>query len=160
MIHKQQASGFYVWNDYIKGVPGLGVDSERINECVAYYHAQGFGGWFAHPNFGFRQDNLDFLTQTPTAKWLWFWDVALKNIDPLYELTKLESMGIHPKRPGIDFSRFPSLRIVVNHWMKADTGILQSAITRYHLWHFKPTSKSLPRQQNLWVNSGSGRCPS
>ena len=66
----------------------------------------------------------------------------VKNIDPLYELTKLESMGIHPKRPGIDFSRFPSLRFVVNHWMKADTGISQSAITKYHLWHFKPTSKS------------------
>ena len=82
MIHKQQASGFYVWNDHMKGVPGLGADSERIDECVAYYHAQGFGGWFAHPDFGFRQDDLDFLTRTPTARWLWFWDVASKTLTP------------------------------------------------------------------------------
>jgi hypothetical protein len=70
-------------------------------------------------------------------------------------------MGIHPKRPGIDFSRFPSLRAVVNHWIKKDTGISASTITDYDLWHFKPRSKSfegveMPKGvkelQLLWAN--------
>ncbi len=135
-------SGFYEWHDYVKRVPGLGVNSDRLDECVAYYHEQGFGGLFGNPTFGFKQDNLDFLARTKNAKWLWFWDIALRSIDGLYELTGLQNVGIHPKRPGIDFLRLPALRSAVNHWMKTDTGISASTITEYDLWHFKPTSKS------------------
>ena len=135
-------SGFYEWHDHVKGVPGLGVDSDRIDECVAYYHEHGFGGLFGNPTFGFNQDNLDFLTSTKDVKWLWFWDVALRNIEALYDLTELKYVGINPKRPGIDFSRFPTLRTVINDWIKADTGILASTVTEYNLWHYKPRSKS------------------
>ena len=142
MSIERKASGFYEWHDYVKGVPGVGVESRRIDKCVAYYHARGFRGLFGHHGFGFRQDNLDFLTQTPNAKWLWFWDVWLKNVDPIYGLTNLELVGINPKRPGIDFSRFPALRTAANHWLKADTGISASTITEYHLWHYKPRSKT------------------
>jgi hypothetical protein len=135
-------SGFYEWHDHIKGLPGLGIDSKRVDECLAYYQQHGFQGLFGHTSFGFDQDHLDFLTHTKNVKWLWFWDIVLKNIDPIYELTELENMGISPKRPGIDFSRLQSLRTVVNHWIKSDTGIAASTITEYDLWHYKPTSKS------------------
>lgn len=135
-------SGFYEWHDYLHRVPGLGVDSKRLDECVAYYHEHGFGGLFGHPTFGFTQDNLDFLTRTKSVKWLWFWDIALRNIDALYELTELNHVGINPKRPGIDFSRLPALKSVVNHWIKSDSGISASSITEYYHWHYKPTSKS------------------
>jgi hypothetical protein len=142
MSIKRESSGFYEWHDHVKGVPGLGVETARIDECVAYYHEQGFRGLFGHEGFGFRQANLDFLARTNNAKWLWFWDVSLKNIDPIYELSGLELVGIHPKRPGIDFSRFPVLRTAINHWLKSDMGISQSTITEYHLWHYNPSSKS------------------
>ena len=136
-----EASGFYEWHDHMKGMPGLGVETDRIDECVAYYHKKGFRGLFGHPGFGFLQEDLDFLTRTANARWLWFPEVALKNIDPLYELSELELFGVNPRRPGIDFSRFPALRTVVNDWIKKDKGISESTITEYHLWHYKPTSK-------------------
>jgi len=142
MSIKRESSGFYEWHDHVKGVPGLGIETDRVDECVAYYHAHGFRGLFGHEGFGFQQDNLDFLARTTNAKWLWFWDVSLKNIDPIYELSDLTLIGIHPKRPGIDFSRFPALKTLINHWLKADKGISESTTTEYHLWHFKPSSKS------------------
>ncbi len=135
-------SGFYEWHDNLGKGPGVGVESHRIDECLAHYHRHGFRGLFGHPSFGFTQDNLDFLAHATNARWLWFWDISLRNVDPIYELTGLEYLGIHPKRPGIDFSRFKSLSTVINHWIKADRGISASTITEYHLWHYKPTSKS------------------
>lgn len=135
-------SGFYESHSPAGRDPNLGVDSNRIDECIAYYHEHGFGGLFGHPTFGFNQDNLDFLSRTKDVKSLWFWDIALRNIDALYELAELNHIGINPKRPGIDFSRFPALRSAVNHWIKSDTGIAASTITEYYLWHYNPRSKS------------------
>ena len=109
MIVKQKATGFHVWNDYMDGAPGLGLDSDRVDQCVAYYHEQGYRGLFGSPSFGFHHDDLDFLARMTTAKWLWFWDVSLRNVDAIYELTALEHMGVNPKRPGIDFRRFATL---------------------------------------------------
>ena len=137
-----EASGFYEWHEPLNPVPSLGIQTARLDDCIAHYHAQGFRGLFGHPEFGFRQDNLDFLSRTANATFLWFWDVSLRNVDGVYGLTGLEYVGINPKRPGIDFSRFPALRTAINHWIKADTGIRESTITKYHIWHFKPRTKS------------------
>ncbi|NND99256.1 MAG: hypothetical protein HKN47_18205 [Pirellulaceae bacterium] len=142
MSIQKDKNGFFVWGDYQQGSPGLGVQSDRIDECIDYYHANGFNGLFGSASFGFDQDNLDFLVQAPAVQWLWFWDINLKNIDPLYGLNQLNHFGIHPKRPGIDFSRLPSLRTAVNFWIKSDTGITKSKITEYYHWHYKPRDKS------------------
>ena len=135
-------SGFREWHDNFQKVPAVGVESHRIDECLAHYNHHGFRGLFGTPTFGFNQDNLDFLARATNAKWLWFWDVSLRNVDSVYSLAELEYFGINPKRPGIDFARLPALSTVINHWIKADTGISESTITEYHLWHYKPTSKS------------------
>ncbi|MCA9267260.1 MAG: hypothetical protein KDA41_02260 [Planctomycetales bacterium] len=135
-------SGFREWHDHVRGIPAVGVETDRIDDCLAHYRQQGFRGLFGSPSFGFKQDNLDFLAGATNAKWLWFWDVSLRNIDPIYDLTEVEYLGVNPKRPGIDFSRLTTLRTVVNFWVKADTGIAASSITEYYLWHFKPASKT------------------
>lgn len=142
MIVQEESTGFHVWRDHTRNAPGLGVSSDRLEDCLAYYKSGGFRGLFGHPSFGFQQDNLDFLAQAQDAQWLWFWDINLKNIDAIYELDQVDYMGIHPKRPGIDFERLPSLRLVINHWIKKDVGIANSNIKQYNLWHYKPTSKS------------------
>jgi len=139
---ERKASGFLESHDDVDGVPSVGVESDRLDDCIDYYQRKGFRGLFGHPEFGFREKNLDFLKRTRNATWLWFWDVSLNQIDALYELKDLEYVGINPQRPGIDFSRFPRLRTAVNHWLKQDTGIAESAITRYDLWHFNPKSRS------------------
>lgn len=154
MIVQEEDTGFHVWRDHHRNAPGLGVASDRLEACMTYYREGGFRGLFGHPGFGFQQDNLDFLTQAKDVQWLWFWDINLKNIDALYELDQVHYMGIHPKRPGIDFQRLPSLKTVINHWIKKDVGITQSKITEYDLWHYKPTSKSF---EGLEIPSGVKR---
>lgn len=135
-------SGFYEWHEPINPVPALGIDSARIDETIACYHERPFRGLFGHKGFGFDQKNLDFLPEVSNAIYLWLWDIALDNIDGVYSLCELTHMGIHPKRPGIDFSRLPALRNVVNYWTKADTGISEATAIDYTLWRFKPRSKS------------------
>ncbi len=136
------ASGFREWRDRDPDLPGVGIETARLDDCIDYYHRGKFRGVFGTPSYGFDQDNLDFLARVKNARWIWFWDVSLKNVEALYELSELEDFGVHPKRPGIDFSRFPVLNTVVNHWIKADFGLVQSNIKNYHLWHYKPTTKS------------------
>lgn len=162
----RQTSGFFEWHEPLNPVPALGVETARLDECIACYHKNSFRGLFGHKSFGFDQDNLDFLTHTPNAVFVWFWDVALRDITGLYALSELSYVGIHPQRSGIDFSRFPALRTAINHWNKADTGLSESAITDYHLWHYKPRSKSydgLPipagveRLELFWANPASLR---
>lgn len=157
-------SGFHEWHDNVNGVPAVGIESDRVDACLAHYHHHGFRGLFGNPSFGFTQDNFDFLRSATNAIWLWFWDVELRNVDPIYELDNLEYMGINPKRPGIDFSRLRALRTVINHWVKADTGICASTITEYNLWHYKPRSKSFEgheipagtqRLELYWANPSS-----
>jgi hypothetical protein len=132
---------------------------------MARYNEADFFGLFGSPHFGFLEKNLDFLGQAkqkPT--WLWFWDVDVKNLEALYGIDELDELGINPNRPGIDFSRFRRLGVVVNHWLKQDTGIANAAIRKYNLWHFKPHSRSfadveiplaVERLELYWANPSS-----
>ena len=142
---ERKSSGFYEWDadPSLERSMGLGIESGRVPQCMTRYNEGAFGGLFGSPHFGFREQSLDFLSlakRKPT--WLWFWDVDLNNIDALYGFDELDRFGINPNRPGIDFSRFRRLGVVVNHWLKQDTGIAQAPIRTYDLWHFKPRSKS------------------
>lgn len=145
MSIERKSSGFYEWDaePRLGRTPAVGIESGRVESCMERYNEADFSGLFGSPSFGFKEENMDFLglaKRKPT--WLWFWDVELKNVDALYGLDELDKFGIHPKRPGIDFSRFRRLGTVVNHWIKHDTGIASAAISQYHFWHFKPRSKS------------------
>jgi hypothetical protein len=134
-------NGFYEWEDSPFRAPALGINSARIDETVTHYHTNSFCGLFGHKSFGFDQADLDFLRRFANAKFLWLWDILLRNVDGLYSLTELEYAGLNPKRPSIDFSRFPKLRILVNYWGNGDS-LLDSSISEYHLWHCKPRGKS------------------
>lgn len=164
---ERKQSGFYEWDAEPRlGRPrALGIESGRVEQCMARYNEAGFCGLFGSPHFGFHEENLHFLARAehkPT--WLWFWDVDVKNIEALYGLDELDEFGVNPKRPGLDFSRFRRLGVVVNRWLKQDTGIANAAIKRYNLWHFKPRSKSfadveiplaVERLELYWANPSS-----
>jgi hypothetical protein len=145
MSIERKPSGFHEWDaePRLKRPHCIGIDSKRVADCLARYNACGARGLFGHPSFGFAQDNLDFLAlANPKPSWLWFWDVDLRDVSGIYALEELDYFGINPQRPGIDFSRFDRLDMVINHWIKADTGLEAASIRAYHLWYFKPRSKS------------------
>lgn len=140
-----QPSGLYEWpaSREWKLPRCVGIDSRRLPECIARYNEGGLRGMFGNPYFGFAERDLDFLSQTckkPT--FLWFWDIELDDVEALYEVKEIDNLGIHPKRPGIDFSRFRRITKWENHWNKRDRGLTHAAISSFIHWHYKPRLKS------------------
>lgn len=102
---------------------------------------RGLKGAFGSPCFGFAEQNLDFLKELPFLEGVWFWDVALKNIDGLYALANLRHFGVHPKRPPIQFDKFRHLTTAVVELLAKDSGLAQlQSLQKLHLWHYKNKS--------------------
>jgi hypothetical protein len=167
MAIERVESGFFEWHTSFKLLenrPGLGLESHRLQECVDYFNSKPMSGWFGSPNWGFHGSDLNFLTMTPQASWIWFWDIMLTDINAIYELPNLDYLGILPKRPGIDFSRLPHLKLAVSHWNRKDSGFESAIIDQFDFWHFKPkektfTSDCVPRKVSqlrlYWANPES-----
>ena len=114
-----------------------------LDACVVEASTNGYHGVFGSPVFGFTELTLDSLRALPELKSIWFWDIELENVDAVYELKSLESFGVHPRRPAVDFSRLPALKRIVVELRTNDQGLeTLSELEMLHLWHFKPKSKS------------------
>src|SRR5215467_2545780 len=123
--------------------PSIGIETRKIRACIAALKSKRFEGVFGHPSFGFKQDNLDFLSQIPHLRQIWFWGCHFESIDGIYSLSGLEYCGgTENQRPGIDFSRFPRLETLITNWNPNDTGLRRSAIREFRLWHFNPRTKT------------------
>lgn len=143
----------------------LGIESSRLDDCVAEVLRREAYGVFGNPYFDFRETNLDFLARLPQLGSIWFWDIALQNIDGLYALTNLLSFGIHPKRPPIDFSRLPTLEEIVWEYNPRDQGIAALAgLRKLDLWRYAPKHRTfeglevptgLDELEILWSNPSS-----
>lgn len=124
-------------------LPSIGINSENLDRCLLEVKENNVERIFGHPNFGFKEDNLDFLQNISHVKQLHFWDVNLKNIDGIYCLNELESVSIEPKRPGINFSKLKKLKEIITDYHKADCGFNElNKVKLFHLWNFKPKTKS------------------
>ena len=157
-------AGFYEWPDNPLLPRGLGMQSSRLDDCENYFQSGSFAGVFGHPGYGFTETTLDCLSRFNAAEWLWIWDANLKNCDGIQALQSMTYCGVTGKRTGIDFSQLPALRTVINHWYPKDTGLNQSAIENYTLWHYKPRTKSfdglqipehVKKLEMNWVNPES-----
>lgn len=136
-----------------------------LDACAEEIRNRKLKGAFGSSVFGFQEATLDALHDLPELEAVWFWDVELNNIDALYELAGLQFFGVHPKRPAIDFSRFPLLRDLIWTHKPKDTGIRSlKSLDRIHVWHYAPKTKSfaelqLPEQltelQIIWANPNS-----
>jgi hypothetical protein len=134
--------GFYRAHD-LSHVSCLGMETKRAADCIRKIRDERIAGVFANPTFGFDGKDLDFLNEIPWIESIWFWDVALDNIDGLYALENLRSFGVHPKRPPVDFSCFPKLRKAVIEPKTRDRGL--DALTELellHVWHYRPANGS------------------
>jgi hypothetical protein len=134
---------FLVWRD-MQHAPGLGLESAQLVQCVDEARNVPFKGVFGNPGFGFRELTLDVLNELHHVEAVWFWDVALRNVDALYSLTQLSHFGVHPKRPAIDFSRLRSLKQLVWFHKPSDSGVRSlPALKSLHLWHYRDKTKNL-----------------
>lgn len=153
---------FLHWSDAPSG-PGLGIESDKLAACIARVKEAGLPGVFGSPDFGFAEQDLDFLNEMPFLERVWFWDVGLKNIDGLYALKNLRHFGVHPKRPPIRFDHFAQLESAVIELHVKDSGLEQlSKLKRLHLWRCKDASlaslrlpESLDELQLNWMSMTS-----
>jgi hypothetical protein len=156
--------GYYLSHD-LAHVTCLGVDSGRLGECVARVKANRIKGVFGHSSYGFTGQDLDFLSEIPWVEAVWFWDINLNNIDGLYALSELRYFGVSPKRPPIDFSKFPKLRKAIVEPKAHDRGLgALSQLELLHIWRYRPKQKdfsalefsdSLSELQINWANPSS-----
>jgi hypothetical protein len=123
--------------------PVLGLESCMLDACVDEAASAGYAGVFGSPVFGFQEQTLDCLLSLPELKSVWFWDIELEDIDAVYSLKSLQSFGIHPRRPAVDFSRLPTLKRIVIEPRTKDRGLeALSLLEMLHLWHYAPKSKT------------------
>lgn len=121
----------------------LGIESHIIDRCISEVRRRSIKGVFGCPMFGFKQEDMDFMTSIPLVEQLWFWEVALKNIDGIYSLERLKYFGIQDKRPSIDFSKFLDLEYACWTPVKNDSGMNElNKLKHIDLWKFKPKDKS------------------
>jgi hypothetical protein len=132
---------FFVSQDLTE-VPSLGLESANLDACIREVKLHPYKSVFGSPGFGFLEESMDTLNELPHLEFVWFWDIALTNIEGIYSLSKLKSFGVHPKRPAIDFSRLQSLRQLVWTYKPTDTGVSSLQLKRLHIWHYAPKCKS------------------
>jgi hypothetical protein len=123
--------------------PHIGLESKVLPACIAEARRARYRGVFGSPYFGFDERTLNALHDLPDLESIWFWDVALKDVQAVYGLKSLRALGVHPRRPPMEFSRLPSLRHLVLHPLSKDSGLeTLYLLESLHLWHFSPKSKS------------------
>jgi hypothetical protein len=130
-------NGFLLSHDAGLGTR-IGIESSKLNECVEYARHMGIHGMFGAPCFGFHESDLDFLAELPWMEDVWLWDINLRDINGLYQLEGLRYLGVEPKRPPIDFSRFTHLHTAVFTPQKKDCGLEElRGLEILHIWHFR-----------------------
>ena len=139
MPYSRDETGFLFWPD-AWGTPALGVESERLSECITEFKRRELRGVFGSGRF-FSSDNLDFLDQLPDTEMVEFWDTPLKDVSGLFSLNKLRLLRLSCKRPAIDYSKLaPLTHLVIDHNKRDRNLDKQSSIESLSVWRFKPAS--------------------
>ena len=160
----ERKDNFLVDTD-LAGRLSVGIESENLSACVEETRRKNAAGVFGAPCFGFEEDNLDFLGDLPGLEKIWFWDVKLGDVGGVYQLENLKSFGVHPNRPGIDFSHLATLEELVWEYNKKDSGLeALEDLELFHAWHYNPKKKtfsgfvvpeSVVELQINWANPSS-----
>lgn len=121
----------------------LGLESPSLDRCISEAAARQIPGVFGSSSFSFSESSLSFLHKLPHIRQIWFWDVALSDIDGIYSLPILSFFHLHGTRPPIDFSRIPSIQTLSFSWHAKDSGIRTlHRTTKCYFWHHKPRTKT------------------
>jgi len=132
---------FIFWPD-ANHTPSLGIDSDRLPECLAEVKCRSLKGVFGTRPF-FRENNLDFLATVPWLEAAQFWDVQLKNLAGLYALTNLQHLRLSGSRPPLILDRFSKIHSLVWEYDAKDSGCqLLPVLENLYLWRYKSVNKT------------------
>ncbi len=138
--------GFIFWPDATY-TPSLGIESDRLHECIAEVKRRGLKGVFGTVPY-FRESTLDFLLQLPELEAVAFWDVRFRSISELYTLSKLRYLRLSDRRPPLDLGRLRSLKILVWNHAPRDFGSGSlNLLEELYLWRYKPPTGTFEQLQ-------------
>jgi hypothetical protein len=125
------------------GGPAIGLESERLQQCLDEGHSRGFNGVFGrHPEF--QETDLSCLLKRPDLTSVAFWDIKVGDISAIYQLPKLTHFRISGRRPPINFERLPSIQHLVLEHHKKDTAVSRlTNLKSMNLWRFKADAKEM-----------------
>jgi len=134
-------NNFIIWPDATH-TPSLGVESDRLQECLAEVERRGLKGVFGAPSF-FRENNLDFLATMPWLEAAEFWEVRLKSLSGLYALKNLQFLRVSGGRPPLNFDSFPNLHSLVWEYNLKDSGCQSlPVLEQLYLCRYKSVNKT------------------
>lgn len=140
-IHRDD-EGFIVWPEDRFHRAALGIESQRLKECVQKIRERDLKGVFGTVPY-FVESDLDFLSLIEDIEEAQFYDVSLKSINGLYLLRALSYLRISGKRPPIQFERFQNLRSLVVQHNVGDRGFADlPRLEMMHSWRFKTPDKT------------------
>src|SRR5688572_4079622 len=132
-----RGNGFILWPDAYY-TPSLGIESDRLRECVAEVQRRKLRGVFGTVPY-FREEALDFLSELPELEAVEFWDVPLRSISALYGLGDLRYLRLTEQRPPLDLTQLRSLRVLVWNHVTKDTGVGSlHQLNKLNLWRYRP----------------------
>jgi hypothetical protein len=133
---------FMFWEDAYDNTPSLGIESDRLQECVLEIKRRRLRGVFGTIPY-FRESNLDFLSELPWLEAAQFWDIHLKNLSGLYSLRELGYLRLSGWRPPLALENLPKLRALVWEHGNGDSGSGSLCLLeKLYLWRYKPVSRT------------------
>lgn len=139
MLQKLLVDGFqFLQWEWSPGKRMLVVESDRLNECIAYCNARQIDGLSISPVTGYGFRDLQFLRECQHVVALHF-TASLDDMCGLYDLPRLTYLSTLFQH-HIDFARLQSLSDLTTEWnRKIDSGLTAlSMLRRLVLRKYKP----------------------
>ena len=142
-------SGFYLSTG--SEPTSIAIESDRINECMAYFEEHGLSRVSISRNYGFSGSDLDFLEGYPSIRGVAVSDASKIDIGGLQFLEdSLERLLIGESRQSLSLDRFKNLEEFYGDW-HSRLGISSECrrLRILSLSKYKPKSKDLSELAEL-----------
>lgn len=111
----RHSSGFYLSSG--PEPTSIAIESDRIEECMAYFEEHGLSRVWVSPFHGFHGKDLGFLENYPSIRGISLSDGSKVDIEGLRFLEEsLEYLGIENNRQSLDLTRFRRLKEFRAEW--------------------------------------------
>jgi hypothetical protein len=119
----------------------LGVESDRLEQCMQYAIKQGINRIFIHSYDGYKLENVNFLQEYNFFTGVSITDELIE-ISGIHNLKDLKYLSLSNGKQVVDLTRFPYLEECTIDWNNKITGLdVLNRIKRLSIWKFKPKSK-------------------
>lgn len=143
-IHRNK-DGFLIFPDLNKKTFSLVIESSKLGKYIAYLKKNRLTKIDLTSNFGFKQNNIDFIADLDLTH-IQLWDIDITDNTPLYTQKKLKDLRYTNVKTKtiLDFSRFKKLNTLLISWDDRIRNIeLNKSLKTLYINHYYPKEKNL-----------------